>query len=200
MPEGKRSVGVLRRCKKSPLPAAAILSGAQQAGANDRRVEPIDRRVAEHAAQLLPGEGAVLTAGGDLVVAAIAAARGAGKRLAIRAVDAGAAAALRTGGIGAVFVVASRIAANGDTRAAVGTYGLALAAAHHGIPFYVAAPRAAIDLALARDGDLEPGATDVTPGHLVTAIATECGIAHPPYDESLADLATRPLLLDLAGG
>lgn len=48
----------------------------------------------------------------------------------------------------AVVVGADRVAANGDTANKVGTYGLALAARHHSIPFYVAAPGASCDPAL----------------------------------------------------
>jgi methylthioribose-1-phosphate isomerase len=176
------------------------MSGLPSAGTKGRGVEPIDRAVAEQAAALLPAEGSVLAADGALVVAALAAARATGKRLAVRTIDAAAAAALRAGEIAAVLVVAERIAANGDTRAPVGSYGVALAAAHHGVPFYVAGPRAAVDLGVARDTDLEPGERELVPGRLVGAIATEVGVARPPYEESLADLLTRPLLLNLGSG
>src|SRR5262249_25124122 len=95
----------------------------------------------------------------------------------------------------------------------IGTYGVALAAAEHGIPFYVAAPLSTIDLACPtgdaipieeRDprevtemagvriapegvGVLNP-AFDVTPARLIAAIVTHRAVARPPYDESLADL------------
>jgi methylthioribose-1-phosphate isomerase len=124
--------------------------------------------------------------------------------------DSAAAATMREKNVGAVIVGADRIATNGDTANKIGTYGVALAAAHHGIPFYVAAPRSTIDFDL-RDGSAihieERGshevtafdnvavynpAFDVTPGRLVTAIVTEYGVARPPYDESIPDLATRP--------
>jgi methylthioribose-1-phosphate isomerase len=55
-------------------------------------------------------------------------------------------------GVAAVIVGADRIARNGDTANKIGTYGVAIAAAHHGIPFYVAAPRSTIDFTW-RDGD-----------------------------------------------
>ncbi len=131
--------------------------------------------------------------------------------------DGAAAATMRAKDVRAVIVGADRIATNGDTANKIGTYGVAIAAAHHGIPFYVAAPRSTIDFAL-RDGSeihIEEraadevrgfGATmaapadvaaynpafDVTPGHLVAGIVTEYGVARPPYAESLPDLATRP--------
>ncbi len=132
-------------------------------------------------------------------------------------VDGAAAATMRAKNVAAVIVGADRIAGNGDTANKIGTYGVAVAAAHHGIPFYVAAPRSTIDFEL-RDGSVivieerpadevlqmagvatAPGdaaaynpAFDVTPGHLITGIVTEYGIARPPYAESIADLATRP--------
>jgi methylthioribose-1-phosphate isomerase len=142
--------------------------------------------------------------------------------------DAAAAATMRAKGIAAVIVGADRIARNGDTANKIGTYGLAIAAAHHGIPFYVAAPRSTIDFSLS-DGSaihIEQRAADelrcignvviappdvaaynpafdVTPGHLITGIITEYGVARPPYEESIPDLATRPalgLLARLAAG
>ena len=48
-----------------------------------------------------------------------------------------------------MIVGADRIAANGDTANKIGTYGLAVLAKHHGIPFYVAAPTSTVDLTLA---------------------------------------------------
>ena len=51
-----------------------------------------------------------------------------------------------TQNISAVIVGADRIAANGDTANKIGTLQLAIAAKHHGIPFYVAAPTTTIDL------------------------------------------------------
>jgi methylthioribose-1-phosphate isomerase len=131
--------------------------------------------------------------------------------------DSAAAATMRVKDVRAVIVGADRIARNGDTANKIGTYALALAAAHHGIPFYVAAPRSTIDFAL-RDGrgihieERAPGevtaldgidvynpAFDVTPGHLIAGIITEYGVARPPYDESIPDLATRPSFGVLAG-
>jgi methylthioribose-1-phosphate isomerase len=130
--------------------------------------------------------------------------------------DAAAAITMARQGIDLAIVGADRIARNGDTANKVGTYGLAILAAHHGIPFYVAAPRSTFDFAIA-SGDEIPieeraadevtgfrgqrvapeGATvynpafDVTPGHLIAAFVTEYGILRPPYGESIADLELR---------
>lgn len=110
------------------------------------------------------------------------------------------------GEIDAVIVGADRIAANGDTANKIGTYGLAVLADYHGIPFYVAAPMSTVDLDLA-GGDQIPieernhdevrqlrgqyitvpevevfnPAFDVTPGALISAIITEKGIIKPPF-------------------
>ena len=118
--------------------------------------------------------------------------------------------------IDAVVVGADRIAANGDVANKIGTYGLAVLAGHHGLPFYVAAPWSTVDLATA-DGAAIPieersgeevtvvagarvapegvparyPAFDVTPAALVTAIVTERGVARAPYPASLAALAER---------
>jgi methylthioribose-1-phosphate isomerase len=110
-----------------------------------------------------------------------------------------------------VVVGADRIAANGDAANKIGTYGLAVQANFHGVPFYVAAPLSTIDFACAdgsqipieERGDDEmtqiestsiaPGgvkvwnpAFDVTPAGLITAIVTEHGVARPAYQGSLA--------------
>lgn len=125
-------------------------------------------------------------------------------------VDGAAAITMQRRGINAVIVGADRIARNGDTANKIGTYGVAIAAAHHGIPFYVAAPRSTFDFSLA-SGDEIPieerhpdeiriamddavynPAFDVTPGHLVTAFVTEYGVVEPPYFDSIPELETRP--------
>src|SRR6195952_5799792 len=62
---------------------------------------------------------------------------------------------MKQGRIQAVIVGADRIAANGDTANKIGTYGVSILAREHGIPFYVAAPWATIDIATA-SGDLIP--------------------------------------------
>ncbi|HVA36930.1 MAG TPA: S-methyl-5-thioribose-1-phosphate isomerase [Candidatus Dormibacteraeota bacterium] len=134
-------------------------------------------------------------------------------------VDGAAAATMRAKGVQAVLVGADRIARNGDTANKIGTYGLAVAAAHHGIPFYVVAPRSTFDFSLGGGAEIpieERGADevrafggrptapegmpaynpafDVTPGHLVTAIVTEYGVLRPPYLESIAGLELRPTI------
>lgn len=138
--------------------------------------------------------------------------------------DSAAAATMRAKDVRAVIVGADRIATSGDTANKIGTYGLAIAAAHHGIPFYVAAPRSTIDFSLRDGGGIHieerspeevrgfgdtraaPAdvaaynpAFDVTPGHLIAGIITEYGVARPPYAESLPDLATRPAFGMLLG-
>jgi methylthioribose-1-phosphate isomerase len=124
----------------------------------------------------------------------------------------GMAASLLGGGeVDCVVVGADRIARNGDVANKIGTYGLAVLAAYHHIPFYVAAPRSTIDLACP-SGDAIPierrsadevgviggqrvvpegvqvdnRAFDVTPAELVSAIITEDGVVGPPYDRTLA--------------
>jgi methylthioribose-1-phosphate isomerase len=122
---------------------------------------------------------------------------------------------MRQGKIKAAVVGADRIAANGDVANKIGTYGVAVLAKEHGIPFYVAAPWSTVDLntptgeeipiehrsereithmagkQLTPDGVLvENPAFDVTPARYVTAIVTERGIAQSPYTESLRDLAS----------
>lgn len=120
---------------------------------------------------------------------------------------------LREGEADCVIVGADRIAANGDTANKIGTYGLAVQAHFHNIPFYVAAPLSTVDFSLPdgshipieeRDGAemthmgdtcIAPEgvavwnpAFDVTPASLITAIITEAGVARPPLSESLAAL------------
>ena len=128
-----------------------------------------------------------------------------------------AASLMRQGKVQAVIVGADRIAANGDVANKIGTYGVAVLAKEHGIPFYVAAPWSTIDLATAT-GDaipieqraaievthhagkqltphgvgVENPAFDVTPARYVTAIITERGVLRAPYPEALRqfDLVT----------
>ncbi len=120
---------------------------------------------------------------------------------------------MQQGKVDCVVVGADRIAANGDVANKIGTYTVAVLAARHNVPFYVAAPMSTIDYELAA-GDLIPieeraaeeisllahrvtepicpdlpvynPAFDVTPSELVTAIVTERGVARAPYRESLA--------------
>ena len=62
---------------------------------------------------------------------------------------------LKTGGVGAVVVGADRIARNGDTANKIGTYGIAVLAREHKVPFYVAAPISTLDLSIP-DGEQIP--------------------------------------------
>ena len=112
--------------------------------------------------------------------------------------------------ISAVIVGADRIAANGDVANKIGTYGLAVLAHHHQIPFYVAAPWSTIDLSIDSGNEIPieeraesevkslygmnvaphnvavyNPAFDVTPHGLVTAIITERGIIRYPFIENL---------------
>src|SRR5215471_13665494 len=121
---------------------------------------------------------------------------------------------MRLGKVKAVIVGADRIAANGDVANKIGTYGVAVLAREHAIPFYVAAPWSTVDLntptgdqipieqrsprevthhggkQIAPDGVLvENPAFDVTPNRYITAIVTERGIARAPYAETLKELA-----------
>ena len=122
--------------------------------------------------------------------------------------DSAAAPLLHAGRVDAVIVGADRIAANGDTANKIGTFGLALAARHAGVPFYVAAPTSTFDLATPSGVGIEieerPGdevrswqgrfaapadvpvwnpAFDVTPHDLVTAWITDVGVPQPPFAE-----------------
>lgn len=127
-----------------------------------------------------------------------------------------AASVMRRGEIDLVVVGSDRIAANGDVANKIGTYGVAVLARAHGIPFYVAAPLSTIDRDCP-DGDHIPieerdpaevtslfgtriapegvgvmnPAFDVTPAEYVAAIVTERGVARPPYGASLAALFER---------
>jgi methylthioribose-1-phosphate isomerase len=118
------------------------------------------------------------------------------------------------GQVDLVVVGADRIALNGDVANKIGTYGVAVLARAHGIPFYVAAPISTLDLTL-NDGSAIPmeeraptevthvggrrlapegirvanPAFDLTPASYVEAIITERGIARAPYEESLPRLA-----------
>jgi methylthioribose-1-phosphate isomerase len=127
-------------------------------------------------------------------------------------VDSAAAITMQRKAVRAVVVGADRIARNGDTANKIGTYALAIAAAHHGIPFYVAAPRSTFDFSLdsgeqipieerapeevriADDDAVYNPAFDVTPGRLITGFITEYGVLAPPYADSVADLEHRPRL------
>jgi methylthioribose-1-phosphate isomerase len=118
--------------------------------------------------------------------------------------DSAAASLMAAGQVDCVATGADRIAANGDTANKIGTYGLAVLAAHHGLPLYVVAPTSTVDLATATGAGIpieERSATeissrfparnpafDVTPAELIGAIVTEHGVHRDPYAESLAAL------------
>jgi len=111
--------------------------------------------------------------------------------------------------INAVMVGADRIAANGDTANKIGTYGLAVLAKAHGIPFYVLAPSSTFDFSLATGAGIPieeraseeitmgfgrrtapegvktySPAFDVTPAEWITAIVCEKGLLYPPFELS----------------
>jgi methylthioribose-1-phosphate isomerase len=120
--------------------------------------------------------------------------------------DVAAGSLMARGEIDMIVTGADRITANGDTANKIGTYGLAVMARHHGVPFYVAAPFSTIDPSLptGRDIPIEERdasevrrtgaqqtapdgspvynpAFDVTPATLISAIITERGVFTPPY-------------------
>lgn len=123
---------------------------------------------------------------------------------------------MRRGEIACVIVGADRIAANGYTANKIGTYGLAVLANAHGIPFYVAAPTSSIDISLTsgyqipieerspeevthiRGIPIAPKgvraanpAFDVTPHAYIAAIISEKGIVRAPYTEGLRAIVSR---------
>jgi methylthioribose-1-phosphate isomerase len=116
-------------------------------------------------------------------------------------VDGAAASLMAAGEVDAVLTGADRVAANGDVANKVGTYGLAVAAAHHGLPLYVVAPTSTLDASAPTGRDIpieerDPAevtsrfparnpAFDVTPSKFVAAIVTEIGVHRAPYAESL---------------
>jgi methylthioribose-1-phosphate isomerase len=122
-------------------------------------------------------------------------------------VDGAAAALMRARRIDCCIVGADRIAANGDAANKIGTYGLAIAARHHDVPFYVAAPASTFDprtpagdaidieqrdadevrcgfgrLTAPLDAEIFNPAFDVTPASLVTAIISDRAVHRAPYD------------------
>ena len=69
--------------------------------------------------------------------------------------DGAAPALLARGQVDAVIVGCDRVAANGDVANKIGTYALAIAARHHGVPFYVAGPRSTLDAATPTGAEIE---------------------------------------------
>jgi methylthioribose-1-phosphate isomerase len=120
------------------------------------------------------------------------------------------------GKIESVITGADRIATNGDTANKIGTYSVAVLCKAHNIPFYIAAPISTIDPQI-KDGSQIPieerhadevikindryicqtdvevynPSFDVTPANLISAIITECGILHPPYESSIKDALSK---------
>jgi len=126
-----------------------------------------------------------------------------------------AASLMRAGRIDLCIVGADRIARNGDVANKVGTYGVAVAAHHHAIPMYVAAPWSTFDpimpngdaieieqrqadevrrgfgvLTAAPDAAVHNPAFDVTPARLITAIVNDRGVYRQPYDFAAPDHST----------
>ena len=120
---------------------------------------------------------------------------------------------MRTKGVNAIVVGADRIASNGDTANKIGTYGVALAAKAHGIPFYIAAPTSTFDFNIASGAEIPieerkadearhfrseqtapegvavfNPAFDVTPAELITGIITEYGVITAPYIDNIKKL------------
>jgi methylthioribose-1-phosphate isomerase len=209
-------------------------------GAHGATLVPQDARILTHC-----NAGALATAGYGTALGVIRAAAEQGKKVAVLAdetrpflqgarltawelvrdgidttviTDSMAGSMMRLGHVDLVVVGADRIAANGDVANKIGTYGVAVLAKEHGIPFYVAAPLSTIDLNTP-DGSTIPieernekevthvgsarltpegahvrnPAFDVTPNRFVTAIITERGIARPPFTESLPALSQLPV-------
>ncbi|AEB08583.1 S-methyl-5-thioribose-1-phosphate isomerase [Desulfobacca acetoxidans] len=127
--------------------------------------------------------------------------------------DNAAAALMANGKVNVIVVGADRIAANGDAANKIGTYGVAVVAQYHRIPFYVAAPRSTFDFTLS-DGSQIPIeerdpeevthirgrriapegcralnlAFDVTPHGLISGIITEKSVCRPPLPQSVSAL------------
>ena len=123
---------------------------------------------------------------------------------------------MKTKGINIVITGADRIAANGDTANKIGTYGVALAAKAHGIPFYIAAPASTFDFSIKtgeeipieernakevrsfqgavsapQDVNVFNPAFDVTPAKLIAGIITEYGVLRPPFKKAIKELKTK---------
>ncbi len=123
---------------------------------------------------------------------------------------------MHSGKVQKVFVGSDRVAANGDVANKIGTYKLAVVARENGVPFYPVMPISTIDMALASGDDIPieerdareithidgvqiapdrvhvaNPAFDVTPHRYVTALVTERGIVHPPFNENLLRILDR---------
>lgn len=216
------------------------LSGNHRIGVYGQSFIPREGRVLTHC-----NAGALATAGYGTALGVIRAARDAGKKVSVYAgetrpllqgarltalellqdnipvtliTDNMAGFLMAQGKVDLVITGADRIAANGDVANKIGTYGLAVMAKAHDIPFYVAAPVSTVDLSLASGDDipieerdytevthhggrpLAPAgvkvwnpAFDVTPNSLVTAIITDRGVVRPPYSENLKKIISQDL-------
>jgi methylthioribose-1-phosphate isomerase len=121
--------------------------------------------------------------------------------------------AFQRGLVDAVIVGADRIARNGDAANKIGTYGHAVLARQHGVPFYVAAPKSTFDLSLASGAEIPieerareelthfngrqiaaegvevwNPAFDVTPAELITGIVTERGVIQPVTEAKVLEI------------
>lgn len=119
---------------------------------------------------------------------------------------------MQQGKIDMVMIGVDRVAANGDTAAKIGVYGVAVLAKHHNIPFYAVSPLSTIDMNLPSgseipveqrnpdevrkvndtlitmpDANVVNYAFDVTPNELITAFVTEAGILYPPYERTFRE-------------
>jgi methylthioribose-1-phosphate isomerase len=128
-----------------------------------------------------------------------------------------AAVVMRDRNVGAVIVGCDRVAANGDFANKIGTYGVAILAHEHGIPFYVAAPFSTIDFGTPEGSDIEieqrdgkevthfgakqtapdsvdvfNPAFDVTPARYVTAFITDRGVITAPFEVNLRAVSPKP--------
>ena len=129
--------------------------------------------------------------------------------------DSMAAKIMAEGRVGMVITGADRVAANGDAANKIGTYALAVLAAHHDIPFYMAAPYSTFDLGTASSSEIPiehrgsseitegfgrrtapvgvktySPAFDVTPASLITAIITDRGVIRPVTADTVRDTIT----------
>jgi methylthioribose-1-phosphate isomerase len=120
---------------------------------------------------------------------------------------------MKEGKINIIITGADRIAANGDSANKIGTYGIAILAKYHNIPFFIAAPYSSIDinikmgtaipieerdpdeirkgfgkLTAPKDVNVYNPAFDITPYELIHGIITESGILYPPFKESIKNM------------
>lgn len=200
---GERPVRVLTHCNTGPLACGQYGTALGVVQAAHHAERPIHVFVDETRPWL---QGARLTAW-ELVQAGVS-----HEVIA----DAAAGSLMASGEVDVVLVGADRVAANGDTANKIGTYGLAVLARHHGVPFYVCAPLSSVDLE-APDGTAIPieerspdevlgfrgvrvapagssarnPAFDVTPAALITGIVTDEGVLAAPYEPAIRSALDR---------